>query len=209
MLDEVLTGVWRDVARHPEWTEDEGGEDGWEPDVAWHAIATTDGLVLVDPLVADWDALDGLVSTHGGCAGIVRTCHWHQRNTAEAASRYGASVWARPASAKDIDKPFDHELSDGQEIFGLRIIDIERIDEVGVWLAARRALIFGDAMLRGKRGTLQMCPPSWTQPSDGRERLREILTGLTALPVEHVLVSHGPLVLGDGLPSLQAAVAVQ
>jgi len=51
MLDEVLTGVWRDVARHPEWTEDEGGEDGWEPDVAWHAVATNDGLVLVDPLV--------------------------------------------------------------------------------------------------------------------------------------------------------------
>ena len=207
MADEVLNGVWRDVALHPEWTEDEGGEEGWEPEVAWYAVASDDGLVLVDPLVSDWEALDALVTAQGGCAGILRTCHWHHRSIPEAASRYGASVWARPATASDVDEPFDHELADGQETFGIRVIDIERIDEIGLWLPAHSALIFGDAMLRRESGTLQMCPASWTQPSEGRERLREILTGLTELPVEHVLVSHGPLVLGDGLSSLQAAVS--
>jgi glyoxylase-like metal-dependent hydrolase (beta-lactamase superfamily II) len=208
MLDEVLSDVWRGVARHPEWTEDEGGDDGWEPEVAWYAVASSDGLVLIDPLVSNWDALDALVAANGGCAGILRTCHWHQRSIPEAALRYGASVWARPASAGDIDEPFDHALTDGQELFGMRTIDIERIDEIGLWLPARGALIFGDAMLRRDPGTLSMCPPSWIQPSDGRERLREILAGLTDLPVEHVLVSHGPLVLGDGLASLKTAVTL-
>lgn len=207
MADEVLSGVWRDVGRHPDWTEDEGGEDGWEPDVAWHAVASPDGLVLIDPLVSDWDGLDALVEAQGGCAGIVRTCHWHQRSIAEAAQRYGTAVHARPASTSEIDKPFDQTLTDGDELLGLRIIDIERIDEIGLWLTDRGTLIFGDAMIRAGDGTLRMCPPSWTQPSGGRERLREILTGLVGLPVEHVLVSHGPLVLGDGLSSLKAAVA--
>ena len=206
MPDEVLSGVWRDVALHPSWTEDEGGEEGWEPEVAWYAVASDAGLVLVDPLVSDWDVLDALIAGQGGCAGILRTCHWHQRSIPEAASRYGASVWARPSTASDIDEPFDHELADGQVALGLRVIDIERIDEIGLWLPARGALIFGDAMLRRDAGTLQMCPASWIQPSGGRDRLREILTGLTELPVQHVLVSHGPLVLGDGLLSLKAAV---
>ncbi len=206
-LTQVLPGLWRAVAVHPDWTEDEGGEDGWEPEVAWHAVASDDGLVLIDPIVTGWVELDALVAAQGGCAGIIRTCHWHQRSVADAAIRYAVPVWARPASTSGIDKPFDRELVDGQELFGLRVTDIERIDEIGLWWAAGRALFFGDAMIRSTEGTLHMCPPSWTQPSDGRGRLREILTGLVELPVEHVLVSHGPLVLGDGAAALTAAVA--
>ena len=206
-VGEVLSGLWRFEAVHPEWTEDEGGEDGWDPTVSWLATASGDGLVLIDPLVAEWPALDELVEAHGGCAGIIRTCHWHQRSIAEASQRYGADVWARPAASSEIDKPFDHALADGEEPFGLRVIDIERIDEIGLWLPAQQALVFGDAMIRRGNGELRMCPPSWTQPPGGRERLRDVLTGLTAWPVAHVLVSHGPLVLGDGLASLRSALS--
>jgi glyoxylase-like metal-dependent hydrolase (beta-lactamase superfamily II) len=74
-----------------------------------------------------------------------------------------------------------------------------------VWLPLQRALVFGDAMLRTRAGDLRVCPESWTQPEGGPARLRELLRGLTALPVEHVLVSHGPLVLGGGGAALRAA----
>jgi len=87
-VGEIIEGLWRFEALHPEWTEQEGGEDGWE------------------------EAVDRLLADRGGCAGVIRTCHWHQRST-----------------------------------------------------------------------------------------------GLTNLPLRHVLVSHGPLVLDNGLESLRAATA--
>ena len=70
------------------------------------------------------------------------------------------------------------------------------------------ALVFGDAMLRTSAGQLRVCPESWTQPAGGPARLRRLLAGLTKnLPLQHVLVSHGPLVLDDGFVSLSAATA--
>jgi hypothetical protein len=204
---EILDGLWRFEALHPEWTEDEGGAEGWEQSIAWWAIAASSGLVLVDPLVVDWAALDRLVDERGGCAGVVRTCHWHQRSIAEAAARYRAEVWAKPPPDGDAIQPFDHTLSDHESILGgLRALDVERADEIAVWLPDQAALLFGDAMLRSPTGELHRCPDSWVQPAGGPARLRAILGSLIEFPVEHVLVSHGPLVLGDGLASLEAAV---
>jgi hypothetical protein len=94
-VGEVVEGLWRFVALHPEsntpeWTAAaEGGEDGWDQLVSWWVVAVSEGLVLIDPLVEDWQALDLLLSDRGGCLGIVRTCHWHQRGVAEASSRTG------------------------------------------------------------------------------------------------------------------------
>ncbi len=206
---QILDGLWQFEARHPEWTEDEGGdEDGWEPEVAWWAITSSRGLVLVDPLVENFEALDGLLAETGGCAGILRTCHWHQRSVAALAQRYGVEVWAKPPPDGTPHHAFDHSLQDGDELFdGWRVTDVERRDEIAFWLPRQRALVFGDAMIRRRTGELRVCPESWTQPPKGRARLREILTGLLELPVEHVLVAHGPLVLGDGASGLQAALA--
>lgn len=87
----------------------------------------------------------------------------------------------------------------------LHVLDVERADEIALWLPAQAALAFGDAMLRTGDGKLRQCPPSWLQPEAGPARLRAVLSGLDRFPVEHVLVSHGPLVLGDGSASLVAA----
>ncbi len=202
-MTEVIPGLWRFEAIHPEWTEDEGGADGWEASVAWWAVASTAGMILIDPLVDDWPALDALIAPHGGCAGVVRTCHWHQRSVAEAASRYDAEVWAGPHSGA---YPFDHDVSQHDELVGgLRAYPLERTDEIALWLPGQAALVFGDAMLRRVDGELRMCPESWTMPEGGTKRLRALLRNLAGLPIENVLVSHGPLVLGDGVDSLLAA----
>jgi glyoxylase-like metal-dependent hydrolase (beta-lactamase superfamily II) len=207
-VGEILDGVWRFEALHPEWTEDEGGDDGWEPLVGWWALSSPLGLVLVDPLVEDWPSLDRLVEGQKGCAGIIRTCHWHQRSIAEAAKRYGAEVWARAPGMDANGPPYDHSVTDREELFErITVLDAERQDEIALWLPAQRALIFGDAMLRRGAGDLRVCPDSWIQPPGGPARLRSLLRGLTTLPVEHVLVSHGPLVLGDGSRSLREATS--
>jgi hypothetical protein len=33
-VGEILQGLWRFEAAHPEWTDDEGGEAGWDQIVA-------------------------------------------------------------------------------------------------------------------------------------------------------------------------------
>jgi glyoxylase-like metal-dependent hydrolase (beta-lactamase superfamily II) len=207
-VGEIVAGLWRFEASHPEWTEAEGGEEGWEEIVAWWVVQTAQGLLLVDPLVDDWAQLDRLVDAHGGCAGIVRTLHWHQRSITEAAERYRAGVWARrPPSPTGKPAP-DHEVGDGQEIVdGIQAFSAERADELALWLPEQAALIFGDAMLRRDGGELRVCPDSWTQPEGGPARLRAVLRGLAELPLEHVLVSHGPLVLGDGPQAMRTALA--
>jgi glyoxylase-like metal-dependent hydrolase (beta-lactamase superfamily II) len=203
---QIITGLWRFEAVHPEWTEEEGGEDGWDPRVAWWAVGTTGGLVLIDPLVDDWAAVDRLVGGGGGCVGVVRTCFWHQRSIDEVASRYDAGIWARPHPDGPARYPLDHAVSDHDELFdGLRVIDVERADEIALWLPRQQALVFGDAMIRTGAGELRVCPESWTQPEGGYARLRSRLGALSDLPIEHVLVSHGPLVTGDGLASLVSA----
>lgn len=206
--DQIIEGLWRFQALHPEWTENDADEDGWEQGVAWWAVAAPGGIVLIDPLVDHWDALDRLVAEEGGCIGVVRTCFWHQRTVVEVASRYDAEVWARPVPDGRARYGLDRAVSDGDELFdGLRVIDVERADEIALWLPRQRALVFGDAMIRTREGRLRMCPESWTQPAGGPARLRFLLGNLTALPIEHVLVSHGPFVMGDGLASLRDATS--
>lgn len=204
---EVLPGLWRFSAEHPEWTEEEGGEEGWDRLVSWWATSTSRGLLLIDPLISDWDELDRLVDAQGGCAGVVRTIHWHQRSVAAVAARYQASVWAMPPSDLEQRQALDHALHDRAELWdGIQAFFLERDDEIALWLPQQAALVFGDAMLRRSDGQLSVCPDSWTQPAGGAERLRALLGELGQLPVKHVLVSHGPLVIGSGLESLQAAV---
>lgn len=205
---EILKGLWRFEALHPEWTEDEGGEEGWDQRVAWWAVASPRGLVLVDPLVSDWTALDRLVADRGGCAGVIRTCHWHQRSITEAASRYRADVWAKPPPEGAALEHFDHAVTHRETLFeDFLALDTERADEMTLWLSVQSALLFGDAMLRSQAGELYVCPDSWLQPEGGAARLRTVLGSFTEFPVEHVLVSHGPLVLGDGMASLQSAIS--
>jgi hypothetical protein len=205
---QVIPGLWRFEALLPDWSEHEGGEDGWEQSVAWWAVAAAGALVLIDPLIGDWEPPDRLVAGEGGCIGVIRTCHWHQRSIDRVARRYGVGVWARPDPKGRVLHAYDNEVKDRDEVFDRwRVIDVERDDEIALWLPRQRALVFGDAMIRTRAGELRVCPESWTQPEGGPARLRSLLGALSSLPVEHVLVSHGPLVLGDGLASLRGATS--
>jgi len=203
--DQVLRGLWGFSAIHPEWEDD---NDGWEPEVAWWALDTGDGVLLIDPLVEDWEGLDALVTGGGGCCGIIRTTYWHERTIPQARARYGTEVWARPGSSPDQRHPFDRPAPDGTELpGGVRAIDVVRDDEIALWLPDQKALVFGDVMLRDPSGKLSICPESWIARSGGRGRVRQALEPLLELDPEHVLVSHGPLVKGDGPSALAEALA--
>ena len=207
-LDDVLPGLWRWEAEHPEWTEQEGGEDGWDPVVSSWAVRTARGIALVDPLVPDWSAVDALLEAEGGCVGVVRTIHWHQRSIGEAAERYGAGVWAMEPSGDVPRHGQDHVLRNGDELWGgIRAFAVHRDDELALWLPDQAALLFSDVMLRRSDGTLRVCPDSWTVRSGGPGRLRDTLRELTTLPLAHALVCHGPSVTGDGPEAMAAALS--
>jgi hypothetical protein len=159
-VGEIIEGLWRFEALLPEWTEEESDEDGWEQSVAWWVIETPGGLVLVDPLVGDWEALDRLLADRGGGAGAIRTCHRHQRSIPEARNRYNAPVWwARCDSGGRAHHAFDLAVTDRDQLFdAVVVLDVERADEIALWLPRQAALVFGDAMLRTSTGQLRVCP---------------------------------------------------
>lgn len=149
-----------------------------------------------------------IVSAHGGCAAIVRTLHFHQRTIPEAAARYGAEVWARGTRPGVPAHAFDREVGHGDRLpGGVQAFTTARDDELVLWLPRQRALVCGDVMLRNAEGELSLCPESWVQRAGGYGPLRESLAPLPDLGPEHVLVSHGPLVLGDGATALPRALA--
>ncbi|HET9719134.1 MAG TPA: MBL fold metallo-hydrolase [Solirubrobacteraceae bacterium] len=202
--EEILPGLWRLTALHPDWEE---GED-WDAEVSWWALRSPDGLALIDPLVERWEELDQLVADAGGCAGIIRTLHYHERSIPGAAARYGAAVWARAPTPSISAGPADHAVPDGPALpGGVGATPLVRDDELALWLPEQRALAFGDAMLRDSEGRLSMCPESWVTRAGGRARLREDLLPLVSLAPRHVLVSHGPLVLGDATEAMSTALA--
>ena len=197
-------------AIHPEWTaeDDDGSEPGWEPEVGWLALETADGLLLIDPLVEDWTWLDSRVAAAGGSAGIVRTIHWHQRSVAAAADRYCARVWAREAPPGLVSGALDDPVVNAGPLPGGPIgYWLADGDELALWLPVQQTLVFGDAMIRDRQGTLRRCPDSWVDLGHREpERLRTDLHALNHLQPKHVLVSHGPVVLGDGPAAFENAV---
>ncbi len=80
-VQQLAPGLWRWTAYHPDWTPEEGGVDGWDPEVGCIYCETADGIVLVDPLVPAepenaerfWSALDRDVGRVGGAPRVLLT----------------------------------------------------------------------------------------------------------------------------------------
>jgi hypothetical protein len=192
-VDQLCPGLYRWTARHPAWEPDQEPESpgDWPPDVGAVAWAAPGGLLLIDPLVEDWAALDALVERHGPCVHVATTLRFHarSRSRAEVIERYGA----------------DESLPRGVEARS-----IEGADETVYWLAEPRALVPGDRLLGDGRGGVRMCPESWLNyiPGDySLNDLRAALAPLLELPIEMVVVSHGEPVLRGGRAALERALA--
>jgi hypothetical protein len=192
---EVAPGLHRWTAPHPAWeagAEPESPGD-WPEQVGSVAYEGPDALVLVDPMVAEWEPLDALVERHGKPVAVLTTMRFHGRSRAEVAERYGATLISHAEPPPS----------------GVRRIPIEHGDEAMVWIEAPRALVPGDRLIADANGRLRMCPESWLRylpGPPGLDDLREGLRPLLELPVELVLVSHGEPVLRDGAAAIRNAL---
>ncbi|MFL5948467.1 MAG: hypothetical protein ACJ743_08405 [Gaiellaceae bacterium] len=197
-VQELRPGLWRWTAPHPEW--DHAGH--WGPEVASVYAELDDIVVVVDPLVpADeedrfWAALDRDVERSGRPLHVLLTVHWHERSVATVLDRYHASLW-RPEEKGELPKGVLAEIVQGSDWM-----------EALFFLEQHRALVVGDLLI-GRDGGVEL-PIDWF-PKDEREWAQAELKAdlrerLARLPIELVLVSHGPPVLHDGAAALERAL---
>lgn len=213
---ELAPGLRRWTAVHPEWVPEEDDLDSSYREVGSVYYEGADDLVLVDPLIPSehskrfLDALDRDIERSGKTPQILITIKWHARSAQALGDRYrGSRVWAHETASEAVSERANvtDTFAFGETLPGeVAAYDAQRGGEALFWIHEHQSLVVGDVLLGTEGGELRLCPESWLGPRD----LRAVRAGLRALldlPVERVLVSHGPPVLSDGRTALAEALA--
>ena len=180
-MEEIAPGLWWWTGPHPDWSpEDLEDGKGWEQIVSSYALATDDGLVLIDPLLDSWEDLDRLVAEHGPPAALI-TILWHVRSAPQILERYDdASVWAHEPAAEWIGERtrYTNTFNVGDKLpGGVEAIHMRRIEEVAYWLPKDNSVVVGDTILGHGEGAA-MCPPTWVRKSETIEPARDAVRQL-------------------------------
>jgi glyoxylase-like metal-dependent hydrolase (beta-lactamase superfamily II) len=162
-----------------------------------------------EPLV--WTELDEIASRHDRPVVVLITVFWHERSASSVFERYsktlGARVFAHEQGRERIDALVTDSIQPGKALPGeAEAFEVERADEVALWLPGPEALVVGDILL-GREGGLRLCPPAWVGGEEQLGLARQSLRALLDRPIEMVLTSHGPPVLSNGRAALEAALA--
>jgi glyoxylase-like metal-dependent hydrolase (beta-lactamase superfamily II) len=215
-IEQIRPRLWRWTATHPDWSPEEGGPDGWQPEVSCHALVEEDALVLIDPLVPPddeerfWHALDGDVEHHGPPQ-ILLTGYWHARSARTIFDRYaGARVWVPKVAAEKARERVeftDSFTSEDRLPGGVEAKETDYTTEVLLWIPSQHALAAGDVLLGTPGGGVRVCPDSWLAPGVSPAALRDQLRALLLdLPIELVLLAHGTPVRENAHAQLAAAL---
>lgn len=193
-MQEVAPGLQWWSGPHPEWKpEDLEDGQGWEEIVSSYALVEEGGLVLFDPLVADWADLDRLVEEQGPPA-ILVTVLWHARSSREILERYeGAAIWAHEPAAAWVDERtrVTNTFNVGEELpGGVEAIHMRRLEEIAFWLPSHHSVVVGDTILgHGDRAAL--CPPTWVRKNETFEPARAAVGELMERKPDRLLLTHG------------------
>ena len=210
---EIAPQIWRWTARHPEWHPGEFGAE-----VVAFAIEAGDDLLLIDPILPEDDdpAVEELLDrlAQGRTTSALITIGYHVRDAEHLATRFDGHIYGPHTCAKRLkatklltDFAPDVEGPAGTRTYG---IGKPRRSERPIWIPSHHALAFGDALVTNPEGELRV----WTHdPLDEKvrsfygDRFAPTLQPLLELPVEHVLVTHGEPVIGNGAHALKEAAA--
>jgi glyoxylase-like metal-dependent hydrolase (beta-lactamase superfamily II) len=186
-MERLREGIWRWEARHPSWSEADGGPDGWGPQVASYAVEAGGRLLLIDPLAVPAEA-EQLAS--GRDTSIVLTCPWHERDARPLGERLGAPIYVPPPDDGDQDPTPGTVYAAGDPLpGGVQAFPGVEPNDLVLWIEDRRALVLGDTLV--DRGEGLEIPLTWLRDVTLAEVLA-ILRPLLDLPVELVLPTHGP-----------------
>jgi len=219
-LEEIKPGLHRWTARMPDWTPDQGGAEGWAPEVACVAYEAKDALVLIDPLVADgdWSEIDSLAERHGGPIALVTTCPWHARSSGVALERYGKSpgieAWAHSVAMAD-EKRMTFEVANVVEERARVAESVETFatdtgnGELTVWIEPIRTVVAADVLIGAeaeRTQALRVCPEAWLDGATTVGCVKDALRPLLSREVEAIVPLHGAPVLSAASETLRKAL---
>jgi hypothetical protein len=221
-MDELAPGIHRWTAPHPEWRPT-------VEEVESYALVVGEALLLVDPLLpTDADErrsplLAGLELLVAAAARVelLITIPYHARSVEVLYERYAPErptrIWGHanvskrlrpktpleviPAGAAGTAAPIAGGAAEAYTV------GRPRRSEYPLYVPELRAAVFGDAVV-GAQGGLRF----WNQSSStGEAWYRDVfaptLAPLVERSLEHVLVTHGPPVIGDGQRQLALCLA--
>jgi len=189
--------------------------DRWDGGVGWiahpmetmerasHALATDEGVWLVDPLEAD--GVGDLLSEYGETAGVVLLSNYHLRDADAFADRYDVPV-TLPASMTGVADRLSADVERvpvGDEIGGFELIELAHSD---IW--QEYALCDGETLRVGE----SLGGADYLRVGDERlgvmllRRLTPPRDALGDLEPERVLGGHGPGVHEDATGALDEAL---
>jgi hypothetical protein len=203
-VGELAAGLWWWTARHPDWKPTQS----WEPDVRCFYCEAEEATLVVDPLVpADdsarfWEALDRDVERRGRPVAVLLTQAAHARSAGTVASRYGASVWGHPKARSKVGEVQFHEVSPGDDVPGGHALEFDQQENgtgTPLFLRSQGALAVGDVFISRADGLRVWWGHGASSDDWYYEHLLPSLWRWLELPIEHVLVAHGPQVRPDDL----------
>jgi glyoxylase-like metal-dependent hydrolase (beta-lactamase superfamily II) len=205
---ELQPGLWHWEAPHP-WQGSERGDQV----VASYAIDDSGRLLLFDPIAPPREIVELAAARE---TAIVLTCPWHERDARSLVERFSWPVFAPPPdSGADLMRKYGVSPEDAAGFVspdldwllagdtgearlyaaGDRLpVGVEAFpgwerNDLVLWIESRRAIVVGDALVDFGAG-LEIFPQG-LPPRVTREQIAERLRPLLALPVEHVLATHG------------------
>ena len=183
-------------AAHPAWRPN----PEWPAEVGCVLYRHREALVLIDPLIDDWRWLDGEVARADAPVVVLLTAPWHLCSTAAVADRYDTPAWASAAARPRLEAPtWLEELPCGIEALAPGGLDE---GQVAFFIEPERALVVAELFLGTAHG-LEVRP---SPANADRTGFVTSLLELEALPVERVLVGHGPPVLSGGSEAISDAL---
>jgi glyoxylase-like metal-dependent hydrolase (beta-lactamase superfamily II) len=205
---ELRPGLWHWEAPHQAWQSTEP----WSENVSSYAVDDGERLLLFDPLALPSE-LEDLAA--GRETAIVLTAPWHERDAQSLVERLGVPVFTpRPDTAEDLMREYGitaEQAGDGSpdvrwlrggeagEAYwysagdrlpvGVQVFPGQRRNDMVLWVESHRAVVAGDTLADFGEGP--QINPRWLGAGVTREQVVDGLRPLLALPVEHLLETHG------------------
>jgi glyoxylase-like metal-dependent hydrolase (beta-lactamase superfamily II) len=179
----------------------QGYDSAVKCDCSSTAVVTSVGLVFIDPVLLEEEALKELVAeSFSTPSAIVLTSGNHQRESLRFSRRFGIPIFA-PEGAELVA---ESRFVPGEPVAGLDTVPLPGFGPCECALLTDGVLIFGDALINLEPEGLRLLPEKYRE--DVKRSLRS-LASLGSLHPEVLMFAHGLPVVREAAARLAAVVS--